>query len=59
MSNWVVSLLFAVGVAAWTYAKLSRATGNSSPYNALGGAAIAGVLAFTVLFTLMKFILNF
>ena len=58
MSDWVVSLFFGVGVSGWAYAKLVHANGNPTPYQDLGGAAIAGVLAFVVFFTILKSIMS-
>ena len=59
MSNFMIAVFFGVGVSGWAYAKLVRANGNPSPYQDLTAAAIAGVLAFGFLFTLLKFVLGF
>ena len=59
MSNWLIALFFAIGVTGWVYTKLVRSNGNASPKQDIGGAALAGVIAFVFLFTLLKFVLNF
>ena len=58
MSNWMIALFFGVGIAGWTYAYLARSNGNAVPSTNFGGAAIAGVLMFTFLFTLMEYVLG-
>ena len=59
MSNWLIAFFFGAGVAGWAYTMLARTTGNSVPSQTFGGAAIAGVLAFVFLFTLLKYVLGF
>lgn len=55
----MISFFFALGVAGWSYTKLVRANGNPTPVQDLGGAAIAGVLAFVFLYTLLTYVLHF
>lgn len=55
----MISLVFAVGVTAWAYSKLSHANGNPDAHQNLGGAAVVGFMAFVFLFTIMKFVFNF
>lgn len=55
----MIALFFGVGVAGFAYTKLARSTGNSTPSTTFGGAALAGVLAFIFLFTLIKYVLHF
>ena len=52
MSPLLVALFFAVGVSAWVYTKLQRRTGYGNSGAAIKGAAVAGVIAFIVLFTI-------
>ncbi len=59
MPVWVISLLGAVGFAAFIFAKLGRATGNSSHKQSLIGAGLGGLAVFIFLFTLFKFVFNF
>ncbi|HEX8182941.1 MAG TPA: hypothetical protein VF575_05075 [Candidatus Saccharimonadales bacterium] len=59
MPNWLIALMFGLGVAGWTYTKLVHANGNPTPSQDLAGAAIAGTFAFIFLFTLLKFVFNF
>jgi hypothetical protein len=58
MSAFVTSLLFAIGFAGWVWSKVGRQTGNADPKSVYLTAAGAGVLAFVVLFTLLRFVLN-
>lgn len=59
MPSWLIALFFGVGVSAWVYTKLARANGNPSPRQNFMGAALAGAVAFFVLFTLFTFVFNF
>ena len=52
MSPFFVALLFAVGTATWVYTQLQRRTGYGNNGAALKGAAIAGGIAFVVMFTI-------
>jgi len=58
MSNFMIALFFGLGVGGFVYSKLVRSNGNPTPYQNLSAAAIAGVLAFVFLFTLLKFVLD-
>ena len=52
MSNVVVALFFAVGVAGWTYAKITRRTGGNAKADATV-VAIIGLLAFFIAWSLL------
>jgi hypothetical protein len=56
MGDGLISLLVAVGFAAWIYSKLMKSTNIQK--NSLIGSAIAGIGGFIVLFTLLKFVLH-
>ena len=56
MGDGLLSLLVAVGFAAWIYSKLMKSTNIQK--NSLIGSAIAGIGGFIVLFTLLKFVLH-
>ncbi len=58
MSNGVVSLVFALGVAGWTYSQMERRAGASNAKSNLAAAFIGAVLAFLFLFTFTKFVLH-
>jgi hypothetical protein len=58
MSNWLISLFFADGVAGWSYTKLVRSNGNPTPYQDMIAAGVAGLVAFVFLFTLLKYIIK-
>ena len=58
MSNWVIAFLFGLGASAWIYAKLARSNGNATPSQNVAGAAIAGIIAFVFVFTLLEYVLN-
>jgi hypothetical protein len=58
MSAFVTSLLFALGVAGWVWSKVGRRTGNADPKGVYLTAGGAGVLAFVVFYTFMRFVLN-
>lgn len=58
MSAFLVSLIFGAGVAGWVWSKVGRRTGNANPTSVTVTAGGAGLVAFVVLFTLMKFMLG-
>ena len=59
MSNWMISLFFAVGAGGWIYTKLVRSNGNAIPsQNVIGAIAIA-VAIFILFWTFLEFILKF
>jgi hypothetical protein len=55
----MIAFFFGLGTAGFAYTKLVRANGNPSPSQDLGGAAVAGLVAFVFIFTLLKYVLNF
>ncbi|MFZ1249747.1 MAG: hypothetical protein WAQ24_05515 [Candidatus Saccharimonadales bacterium] len=57
MNAFLVALLFSGGVATWVYTKLQQKTGYGNSKTALKGAAVAGGIAFAVLFTIALTIL--
>ncbi|MDB5181997.1 MAG: hypothetical protein JWP13_760 [Candidatus Saccharibacteria bacterium] len=59
MPTWLLSLILAVGVTAWSYNKLARANGNASPQSNFALAALAGAIMFLVIFSLLKLVLGF
>jgi hypothetical protein len=59
MSPIMIAFFFGLGTAGFAYTKLVRANGNPSPSQDLGGAAVAGLVAFVFIFTLLKYVLNF
>lgn len=58
MSSFVVALVFGIGAAAFAWSYIGRMTGNARPMNTLIGAGIAGLAAFLVLFSFLKWVLN-
>jgi hypothetical protein len=58
MSNFLVSLFFAAGVAGWAWAQLARRSGNANPGSTIIAAGGAGLIAFIFAFTLLKYVLN-
>ncbi|CAN5342945.1 hypothetical protein BH09PAT4_BH09PAT4_08730 [soil metagenome] len=58
MSAFLTSLLFAAGFATWIWTKVGRRTGSADPKSVAITAAAAGVGAFVVFFTFMKFVLG-
>jgi len=54
MSAVLVALMFGVGVGAYAWSYLAKATGMPSGGSTVGGAAAAGVMAFIVLILLLK-----
>ena len=59
MSPWIIAGLVGVGTAGFIYAQLVRANGNPTPGMDLGAAAVAGIMIFIVIYTLLKYVLNF
>lgn len=55
MSAFIVALIFAIGLAGWVWSKVGMRTGNADPKSIFLTALGAGVMAFVVLFTLLKF----
>lgn len=58
MSSVVVALVFGVGAGAFAWSYLARMTGNARPTNTFIGAGIAGFMAFLVLLSFLKWVLN-
>jgi len=58
MSSVVVALVFGIGAGAFAWSYLARMTGNARPVNTFAGAGVAGFVAFLVLFTFFKWVLN-
>lgn len=57
MTTAFASVFFAVGIAAWVYNKASHSTGRSGG-PALVMAAVVGVIAFIVFFTVLRVFLK-
>jgi predicted ABC-type exoprotein transport system permease subunit len=53
MSNFVISILFALGAGAWIYSRLMRTTGNNKK-----SALIAAIIAGVVICLILDFILG-
>lgn len=58
MSDAFVAFLFGVGVGGWLYSQLARRTGNAVPANNMIGAAVGGLVAAVVLFTLLAYVFH-
>jgi tellurite resistance protein TehA-like permease len=56
LGDGVTAFIFAVGVSTWSYSKLMKNTNSYQP--SLIGAAVVGIAAFIVLFTLLKYLLG-
>ncbi|HMS50539.1 MAG TPA: hypothetical protein PKA02_03860 [Candidatus Saccharibacteria bacterium] len=56
MSEGAVAFVFSIGVGAWVYSKFQRRTGNQTQ-KSLTAAAVVGVFAFIVFFSLAKMFL--
>ncbi|MCX6727409.1 MAG: hypothetical protein WCO19_04155 [Candidatus Saccharibacteria bacterium] len=56
MSNFLLSLLFSLGVGAWVYGKSQRRNGGLTQQS-LVAAGIVGFMAFIVFFTVVVTIL--
>lgn len=54
MSNFLIAFITAVGVAVWVYSKFMRTTGSNSQ-RAIGGALMAGFLAFLSILVILSF----
>lgn len=52
MSNFVVALIFAVGVGAWVYSKVIRRAGGNTTTSIVASVVVA-IVVFIVAFTLM------
>jgi hypothetical protein len=58
MSGVLISLVFGIGVAGWTYAQVERRSGVSNAKTSATAAAIAGFIAFIFLLTITKFVVH-
>lgn len=58
MSDLLVAIFFGVGVGGWAYAQIAKRNGNANPGNNALVAAILGLVAGIIIFTVFKFILN-
>lgn len=52
MSNFVVALIFAVGVGAWVYSKVVRRTGGNATTSIIASVVVA-IVVFIIAFTLV------
>ena len=55
MSDVFIGLLLAAGVGAWVYNKINQRTGGSNS-KSIATAAIAAILAFMTMITILRFI---
>lgn len=53
-----ISLMFGAGAAAYVWGYLARTTGYARTGSTVGGALVVGVIAFVVLYTILKFAFN-
>jgi len=56
MADWVVSFIFAIGVAAWVYVKISRRSNMQT--TSYISAGFVGLIAFIVFITFLKYVLH-
>lgn len=56
MSDGITATIFAAGFGTWVYSKMMHST--NSTRNSLTGATVSAVIAFVVIFTLMKYIFH-
>lgn len=56
MSTFLIGLFVAIGVGGWAYSQLQRRTGGADSKTSLLFAAIAGVIAFILIFIIFGFI---
>ncbi|HSW79323.1 MAG TPA: hypothetical protein VLG47_00940 [Candidatus Saccharimonadales bacterium] len=56
LGNGVTSLFIAAGVGTWVYSKLKHNTNNTK--SSLIGAAFTGLAVYIVVFTLLKYMLQ-
>jgi hypothetical protein len=58
MSDGVIALVFAIGVGGWAYSQVERRSGVSNVKTSSSAAAIAIVLSFIFLLSLMKYVIH-
>jgi hypothetical protein len=58
-SSLAIAFMFAIGFGGWTYSQMSRRVGASNTGSIFTMVIIATVIAFLVVFTLLKFVLGF
>lgn len=54
MGPFLTSLLLSVGAATWVYTKLQQRTGYGNSRNAIIGAALMGLLLFSVVYLTLR-----
>ena len=54
MPSVVIALMFAAGVAAWTYSKYTRRTGGADTKNTMTVVAFVGVLSFLIALSILS-----
>ena len=55
MSDALIGLMLAAGVAGWVFNKIGIRTGGSTP-KAVATSLIAGILAFMLMITILRFV---
>lgn len=58
MSAFLVAIMFGAGIAGWVWSKVSQRTGNADPKTVYLTAGGAGLAAFIVFFTLLKYVIG-
>jgi len=58
MSNTIISLMLAAGVAGWTYSKMGRRLGYTNTGNVWLIVAVAFILVFVFLETLLHYVIH-
>jgi hypothetical protein len=58
MSDGFVAFIFSLGIAGFIYANVARRVGNSNGKTSAIAAAAIFVIAYTFIFTLMKYVLH-
>lgn len=57
MSNWIVALMLAAGVAGWVYSKMSRRLGYGNTQSLWIVVAAAFVAVFLFVWTLTRYVI--
>jgi hypothetical protein len=58
MSSYVISIVLAIGAAAYAWTQLVHSTGNADPKKIFLSSGIVGVIAFLFLLSLLKLVLH-
>ncbi|HET6924514.1 MAG TPA: hypothetical protein VFH39_01640 [Candidatus Saccharimonadales bacterium] len=58
MSIFVIALVLGLGAGGWLFFQLNHRTGDANSGSNVVGAAVAALIVFLIVFTLLKYVLH-